>query len=185
MEQMHIQTFPSSTAALPWLTTTKVAAFCGGVGLVFLVLSVWHLTAGISRVTADSSPWKIHSFLMACCIDSAIVASELALIVATGHAVLPQIRAYSVGMLVLMLATSAGLNILHLTDGLDPGGLFFWFATGWGVIIPISVYCMFQQAAKLWLAHRFDPASKPSDNGNAERQEPDLATADYVKARTG
>lgn len=170
-----------TSSDLPWLTPNKVAAFCGTVGLVFMILSVWHLTIGIARVTQDSTPIKIHSVLMAICIDASIVGSELALIVASKKAVLTHIRLYSIGMLFLMLTTSAGLNILHLTEGLEANSLFFWLATCWGIIIPVAVFAMFQQAAKLWLYQTFETSAKTASPDSLT--ESDLASADYVKAQ--
>ncbi len=140
-------------AKRPWIVALppcrKAALFCASVAVGFLVLSISHLTVGIARLTGDHI---LMSLLLAGGIDLAIVAAELSGVVAANRPVLARIWPFAFSLITGMLTISGIMNILSYVEHHDTWRSFeFAMSVVFGVAVPLSIYALFQIAAKLWL----------------------------------
>lgn len=121
-----------------------VAKLIGGIASLLVILSVWHLTAGISVLTGSN---VVLALFLAIGIDLGMIASELAELVASGNRTVAKwARAYMVKATVISMALNAYEFASHAPEGALTKGI----AIAFGILLPMMIFILARLAAHLY-----------------------------------
>lgn len=121
-----------------------VAKLIGGIATALVILSVWHLTAGIAVLTGSH---LLLAFLLAVGIDFGLISSEIAELVAHGN---HKVRNWARSYMVIATVLSIFLNAYEFAAHAPAGNLTQGIAIGFGVLLPVMIFILARVAAHLY-----------------------------------
>lgn len=121
-----------------------VAKVIGGIATGLVILSVWHLTAGIAVLTGSHI---MLALLLAVGIDLGLISSELAELVAHGN---NQVRNWARAYMVIATVLSIFLNAYEFSAHAPTGALTQSIAIGFGILLPVMIFILARIAAHLY-----------------------------------